>query len=229
MMNFWGFRCIQCHNLLHLGHHGLCSRCYQGIAHKAYCGRCGHGLLENSHFCGHCLKLEVNWDHLVVVGGYQPPLSQYIHQFKFQNQFWLDRMLARLLLLAVWQARRTHQLPLPQLIMPVPLHHWRQWHRGYNQADLLARRLAYSLRIPYSNRWLKRIKNTPSQRGLNIQQRRANLRQAFQLNPAFPQDKYPSVALVDDVITTGATLNEIVTLLRNQGVAEIQVWGLCKT
>ncbi|TCJ95814.1 ComF family protein [Volucribacter psittacicida] len=228
-MNIWGFRCIQCQRLLHIGHHGICSHCYKSIPYTAYCSGCGHHLVENSHFCGHCLKLDFAWDHLVVVSRYQKPLAQYIHQFKFRGKFWLDRTLARLLLLAIWQARRTHGLILPDLIMPVPLHHWRQWWRGYNQADLLGRLLAKYLNIPYSNRWIKRHKRTISQRGLNASARRQNMQNAFQLDPRFQPKHCQSVALVDDVITTGATLNAIIDLLRKQGITHIQVWGLCKT
>lgn len=228
-INPFGFRCIQCHKLLYIGHHGICSECYKLIPYSAYCCGCGHRLNEDSHFCGHCVTLDFHWDHLVVVGDYQPPLTKYIHQFKFNNKWWLDRTLARLLLLAIWQARRNHHLVLPELIMPVPLHHWRQWKRGYNQADLLGKRVAKYLHIPYSNQCLKRHKNTSSQRGLNTQARRANVRNAFQLTHLFQRYSCQSVALVDDVITTGATLNEIILLLREQGVKHIQVWGLCKT
>ena len=152
-----------------------------------------------------------------------------IHRFKFQNGFFLDRTLARLLLLAVYEARRTHQLTLPQLILPVPLHHLRQWQRGYNQADLLARQLARWLNIPYRNDLMKRIKRTPTQRGLTATARRRNLKNAFRISDTLPQTGYRSVALVDDVITTGSTLNEIAKQLRHAGVEHIQVWGLART
>ena len=166
---------------------------------------------------------------MVIIGRYNEPLSTLIHRFKFQKQFWLDRTLARLLYLAVRNARRTHGLMIPDVIIPVPLHHFRQWQRGYNQADLLARQLAKWLRIPYSNDVLRRTKRTPTQRGLSAKDRRQNLKNAFQLTPTGKQRCYRCVALVDDVITTGSTLNEIAKQLRKMHVEHIQVWGLART
>jgi competence protein F len=185
--------------------------------------------MENALHCGNCLQQEPAWDRMVIIGRYNEPLSTLIHRFKFQKQFWLDRTLARLLYLAVRNARRTHGLMIPDVIIPVPLHHFRQWQRGYNQADLLARQLAKWLRIPYASDVLRRTKRTPTQRGLSAKDRRQNLKNAFQLTPTGKQRCYRCVALVDDVITTGSTLNEIVKQLRKMHVEHIQVWGLART
>ena len=130
---------------------------------------------------------------MVIIGRYNEPLSTLIHRFKFQKQFWLDRTLARLLYLAVRNARRTHGLMIPDAIIPVPLHHFRQWQRGYNQADLLARQLAKWLRIPYAKDVLRRTKRTPTQRGLSAKDRRQNLKNAFQLTPTGKQRRYRCV------------------------------------
>nr|WP_005573134.1 hypothetical protein [Aggregatibacter actinomycetemcomitans] len=166
---------------------------------------------------------------MVIIGRYNEPLSTLIHRFKFQNQFWLDRTLARLLYLAIRDARRTHRLPLPEVILPVPLHHFRQWRRGYNQADLLAQQLAKWFKIPVDNGLLLRTKRTPTQRGLTAKDRRHNLKNAFRISTNDRHFPYRSVALVDDVITTGSTLNEIAKRLRQANVVHIQVWGLART
>ncbi|PRM40331.1 DNA utilization protein GntX [Haemophilus influenzae] len=165
---------------------------------------------------------------MVIIGHYVEPLSVLIHRFKFQNQFWIDRTLARLLYLAVRNAKRTHQLKLPEAIIPVPLYHFRQWRRGYNQADLLSRQLSRWLDIPNLNNIVKRVKHTHTQRGLSAKDRRQNLKNAFSLAVLKNEFPYHRVALVDDVITTGSTLNEISKLLRKLGVEEIQVWGLAR-
>ncbi|PVX31818.1 ComF family protein [Pasteurella langaaensis DSM 22999] len=225
-MNILGFRCVQCQGQLQISIHGLCSRCHREIRHFPYCGKCGAELPHCAMWCGQCLRNEPNWDRLVMVGRYNEPLSSLIHRFKFQNQFWLDRTLARLLLLAIYQAKREHGLILPEAILPVPLHHFRQWQRGYNQADLLARRLAKWLHIPVQNQSLQRNKRTPTQRGLTAKARRKNLKNAFSIAAEFP---YQRVAIVDDVLTTGSTVNEIAKLLRKIGVQEIQVWCLART
>lgn len=227
-MNIAGFCCVQCQKKLAVASHGLCSRCYRHIRRFPYCGHCGTELLHNSLHCGECLRNEPSWDKMVIIGHYAPPLSTLIHQFKFQNQFFLDRTLARLLLLAIYQARRTHQLALPEVILPVPLHHFRQWQRGYNQADLIAQALSTWLKIKCDNQFLHRSKHTHTQRGLTAVARRKNLRNAFYLDQ-YRKCDYQSVALVDDVITTGSTVNEISRLLRKNGVQHIQVWGLART
>ena len=118
---------------------------------------------------------------MVIIGHYIEPLSILIQRFKFQNQFWIDRTLARLLYLAVRDAKRTHQLKLPEAIIPVPLYHFRQWRRGYNQADLLSRQLSRWLDIPNLNNIVKRVKHTHAQRGLSAKDRRQNLKMPFLL------------------------------------------------
>ena len=113
------------------------------------------------------------------------------------------------------------------LELPVPLYHFRQWQRGYNQADLLANWLSRWCDVPNCHHVVKRIKHTHTQRGLTAKDRRQNLKNAFAVNTkkSFP---YERVALVDDVITTGSTLAEIAKQLRKLGVKEIQVWGLAR-
>lgn len=227
-MNWLSFCCVHCQRTLSVARHGLCSYCNKQISRVPYCGCCGTSLAENALHCGYCLRNEPSWNRMVVIGRYNDPLSVLIHRFKFQNQFWLDRTLARLLLLAVRDARCTHQLVLPEVILPVPLHHFRHWRRGYNQADLLTKWLSRWLGIPQRNDLLKRIKQTPTQRGLVATARRQNLRNAFQVSSAVKKSGYQSVVIVDDVITTGATLNEIAKQLRKAGVEQIQVWGLAR-
>lgn len=224
-MNFWQFRCFDCEQSLAIAAHGVCSRCVKHIVQTPYCGGCGSPLLEDSLRCGNCQKDEPKWQRLVRVSAYQPPLSAWIHRFKFQHQYWWDLPLARLLLLAVKRAQRVHQLALPQAILPVPLFYQRHWRRGFNQAELIAAHLAKWLAIPLDCASLERICATQSQRELSAAERRRNLKGAFAYQPALP---YQRVAIVDDVVTTGSTLNAICLELKKQGVQEIQVWALCR-
>ncbi|MDO5055082.1 MAG: amidophosphoribosyltransferase [Pasteurella oralis] len=228
-MNWLSFRCVHCQQKLAIAQHGLCCRCNKQIRRFAYCGHCGMELTQNALYCGHCLHDKTSWDRIVIIGCYVDLLSSLIHRFKFQNAFFLDRTLARLLLLAVHDARRTHALVLPEVILPVPLYRFRHWQRGYNQSSLMARCIANWLQIPCDEYLLQRVKHTHTQRGLSANERRKNLRNAFRINPKYQQHAYKSVALLDDVITTGSTLNEIVKVLRQAGIEQIQVWGLAKT
>ena len=177
--HFFQFSCVYCKRSIHLGRNGLCSRCQKQIKTFPYCGRCGSPLQHYAMSCGHCLKNEPAWDRIVIIGHYLEPLSSLIHRFKFQKQFWLDRSLSRLLYLAVREARRTHGLSLPQAIIPVPLYHFRQWQRGYNQADLLANWLGRWCDVPNCHHVVKRIKHTHTQRGLTAKDRRHNLKKCF--------------------------------------------------
>lgn len=228
-MNFWGACCVLCQRQLAIAKHGLCSCCNKQIRRFHYCGCCGAELSRDELHCGNCLQNEPAWQRMVIVGRYNAPLSVLIHRFKFQNLWFLDRTLARLLLLAVLQARRAQGLRLPDVILPVPLHHRRHWRRGYNQTQLLAEQLSQWLHIPTHKNLIKKVKNTPNQRGLTSNERRKNVKNAFKIDRTFLDYGYGSVALVDDVITTGSTLNEIAKALRKIGVEDIQVWGLART
>ena len=224
-MNQADFRCFECKKRLALSHHGFCSRCVRLLEKKPYCGHCGMPLLEFSMQCGECLKQEPKWQRLVRIAMYQKPLSDWIHRFKFQQQYWLDKPLARLLLLSLREAKRTHGLQLPEVIMPVPLYWQRHWWRGYNQATLLARPLATWLNLPLEENAISRIRATQPQRELTAKARRHNLQNAFCYAP---KKHYERVALVDDVVTTGSTINAIARVLQKQGVKEIQVWTLAR-
>lgn len=224
-MNNWGFRCFHCARPLAISSHGFCSRCLKQLPHSAYCGCCGAPLLENQLGCGLCLRNEPKWHRIVQISAYKSPLADWIQRFKFHNQYQLDRPLARLLLLAIRRARVEHTLRLPEVILPVPLFWKRQWQRGFNQAELIARHLARWLQIPLDLQSLQRIRATQPQRELNARQRQQNLHNAFCYQPI---NAYQRVALIDDVVTTGSTINAICLALLRHNVKEIQVWTLAR-
>ena len=109
----------------------------------------------------------------------------------------------------------------PELIVPVPLHEKRLIQRGYNQSLLLAKILSHHLKVPLSHQDCQRIKNTTAQSSLKEKARKKNLKQAFTLKA---QPAIEHIALVDDVITTGATLNELSKVYKNAGVKRIDIW-----
>lgn len=224
-MNLFGFRCFHCDSVLSIDAHGFCSGCQQLVKSQPYCYHCGMSALEYRHHCGFCLKNEPKWHKLVRVGEYKSPLSHWVHRFKLQQQYWLDQALARQLLLAIKQAQREQALILPEVIMPVPLFWQRYWKRGFNQSELLGRWLAKWLAIPLDNNSLIRNRQTISQRDLTANERRKNLKRAFNYKPI---KKYKRVAIIDDVLTTGSTLNAICAELLKSGIEEIQVWVLAR-
>jgi len=160
------------------------------------------------------------------VDDYVLPLSGLIHRLKFSGQIALALPLARLLLLAVLQARRTQSLPRVDMVVSVPLYPRRHWRRGYNQSDLLCRPLARWLGCRYPAFALKRIHATAIQHQLSARLRKRNLKNAFRLELPV---KGLHIAIVDDVVTTGSTVAELSRLLLRSGAASVQVWCLCRT
>lgn len=124
----------------------------------------------------------------------------------------------------------THLYPLYQaedveVMIPVPLHSSRLLQRGFNQSLEIARRLSTHNQVPVDNQSLKRIRATESQSGLSLDKRRRNLVRAFRYDAS---RSYRSVAIVDDVITSGSTMAEITKLLHRAGVDTVQVWSLAR-
>jgi ComF family protein len=115
----------------------------------------------------------------------------------------------------------------PEVVIPVPLHWYRYWRRGYNQSEALARTLAGHLGIPCRTRWLRRVQSTPMQTLSSPDQRRANVRGAFAARSR-PELHGKTVLLVDDVLTTGTTASEAARTLRAAGAARIVVAVLAR-
>lgn len=111
--------------------------------------------------------------------------------------------------------------PLPDLIIPIPLHSQRLHERGFNQALEIARPIAKNLAIPIDYQGIKRIKHTLAQSGLSAKARKQNISQAF---AAFRDYSGLSIAVIDDVVTTSHTMMEFCRVLKNQGAAHITVW-----
>lgn len=200
----------------------LCSACEADLARiDPACPACGLPLSASEHsLCGSCLQTPPPFQRTVSPFYYAPPLAQLITRFKFNQRLLMARVFAGLL---AKQIGATH--PLPECIIPVPLHPRRLRERGYNQALEIARLLGKALAIPVDYRLCQRIRYTAPQTGLAATQRRRNVRQAFGLTNKIP---YRHVAILDDVITTGHTVSELARLLRRHGVAEIEVWSVAR-
>jgi ComF family protein len=118
----------------------------------------------------------------------------------------------------------------PDLLLPVPLSKARLRERGYNQSWELARRAANHLNRPAHAHMLSRLKDTPHQLALPLNQRAANVRGAFAVDPRWSDMlKGRNIALIDDVMTTGATAGEAARVLRETGAASVQVWVVART
>ncbi|MEO8460151.1 MAG: ComF family protein [Dokdonella sp.] len=152
---------------------------------------------------------------------YAHPLDLLEARFKFHRDLAAGRVLAQRMI----DRLKTDHPDRPPLLIPVPLHKQRLRERGYNQALELARPLAKSLDIPIAPDALQRTRSTRTQTGLDAKARRKNLLGAFAV---IANDLPEHVALIDDVMTTGATVHECARALKKAGVARIDIWVLAR-
>lgn len=174
--------------------------------------------------CGACLKDPPPYDNTIATFIYQKPVSYLIGGLKFHSQLVYARLLSQLLLHRLNQYYQPNNRP--QMIIPMPLHKTRLRERGFNQAVELARPIAKAWNIPISLQDCQRIRATPAQIELPAEQRRKNVKNAFHIQKKF---YFEHVAIVDDVITTGSTVQELSLQLRRQGVKKIDVWSCART
>lgn len=199
---------------------GLCAGCLNDLPRVAFaCPRCARALPRPDLPCGRCQTHPPAFDHAIALFRYAAPLDGLLLQLKFGQAAHLARLFAALL------AERLRSEPLPDCILPVPLHPGRQRERGFNQAIEIARPLARRLGCALDLDTCIRSRATPPQSRLSARERRRNLRGAFRLTRAPARH----IALLDDVMTTGSTLDELATLLRRGGAERIDVWVCART
>lgn len=205
----------------------LCPDCVARYASsRSRCARCGIGLGLATALCGDCLRDPPPYAHTVCVADYGFPWDALISAFKFQGRVELAGMLAARLLEAIRLAER----PAVELVLPMPLSPRRLAERGYNQAWELARRVAAALRLPAHATLLQQPLETAHQAALGRGERQRNLRGAFMVDPrrrGLLQGR--RLALVDDVMTTGAAAREAGGVLLRAGAAAVDLWVLART
>lgn len=199
-----------------------CAGCRADLPRPAgCCRRCAIALPSDRPSCGACIKSPPPFDSAFAPYVYQTPLDRMVQAFKFQRDLAAGRVMAGLLA----DEMRGRKQTLPQALIPVPLHPWRQLRRGFNQADFLARDVANALGLRVM-RPLRRRRRTAVQSGLPAMKRRGNVRGAFAIRRV---DGLPEhAALIDDVMTTGATVAECTRMLKQAGVQRVEVWAVAR-
>jgi ComF family protein len=198
----------------------LCMACDVSLpAHPAdACPQCGIAS-PGALVCGDCLSDPPAFDAALTVFTYRFPLDQLIQSFKYASNLALADFFAQKLASCV----RDH--PLPHALVAMPLARRRLTERGFNQALLIADNAAQRLSLPIERTALVRVRETLPQSGLPWKERRTNVKGAF----ACATDlKGRHIALVDDVMTTGATLNEAAKVLKMQGAARVTAWVIAR-
>ena len=203
----------------------LCSGCRQQyfVRHRERCPQCATPVAAPGPAarCGACLKNPPAFDATLVATDYAPPMDQLVLALKFGSRLALAPLFARLLRDALLSAQMK-TMPLPALLAVVPLSPQRLAERGFNQALEIAKPLARTLGIALEPQALRRVRNTQAQAMLHPDERRKNIRNAFTVAPqAIERIRGQHLGIVDDVITTGETLNELAATLKRFGASRV--------
>lgn len=202
----------------------LCGECERSLIRpQNYCTVCADTLDTGveGQLCGRCQTQPPAYDQVSAVLRYGEPVDQLIQDLKFNNKLYLAPVLGGLLTKHIIDLR----LPLPDVLLPVPLHRARLRSRGYNQSLEIARPIGRELGITIDSRLAVRNRNTEPQSSLRPAQRARNVRRAFKLTR--PIDNL-RIALIDDVMTTGHTVNALAEILKKAGVKEVLVWVVAR-
>jgi ComF family protein len=205
----------------------VCRDCVQRFAPEVRrCRRCALQVPVGVDQCGACLTDPPPFTRSLAAVDYAHPWDGLITRFKFHAALDLAPALTHLMLAGFERVGAPH----PTLLLPVPLSAARLRERGYNQAWELARRLGRALRCAADARLLLRVKDTPHQLAFPPDMRAGNVRAAFAVEPRrLSELRGRSVTLVDDVMTTGATVAEAARVLLQAGATEVGVWVVART
>lgn len=206
----------------HTGNQGLdlCEPCSKALPRlQSACVRCAEPLSNHAtteSLCGRCQVTPPAYHRCLSPFCYQPPADHLIQSLKFQGRLEMAQLLGRLM--AGWLSQVIESRP--DLIIPVPLHSQRLRERGFNQAAEIARPIARQLGCLLDTSCCRRINPTPPQSALSRKERIRNIKGAFEAN----RPVTGHVAIVDDVMTTGSTANELAATLLRAGAERVDVW-----
>lgn len=210
-----------------LGGLDLCEVCNDSLPlNTICCSRCAAPVAQRTddhlNICGSCLQEEPLITRTIAPYIFGFPVDHIVRSLKFNGEEKYARLVGELLAKRVQDVRYSK----PECLISVPLHRQRYLHRGFNQAELIAKYCGACLSLPVVRNRLIRIRNTPAQTGLGRRLRHKNLRGAFQLVSSAPLPSH--IALIDDVITTGSTVREISAVLLSSGVERVDVWAFAR-
>ena len=213
--------CALCRRLHH-GKFSVCTFCENALIPLGpACKHCATPLFEtNLLVCGHCIKQKPPLDYVFAAYRFEEPLRTLLHDFKYREGLHLTKFLTSLMQTSLID--NTYQT---ECLIPIPAHKKRLQERGFNQAMVLAKHLAKHMQRPCLSSHIQKIIDTPSQAKLDAPARRRNLQNTFKLKTI----PYKHVTLIDDLITTGSTANELAFQLKAQGVERVDLWCIAKT
>jgi ComF family protein len=210
-------RCAGCGQIV-ADDHQLCTPCWTSIdfLSGSGCERCGTPLPSTALVCAPCLATPPAHDGVRAAVSYGEIARKVVLNLKHGRRVGLAALAAR--------AMERHLPSEPCMLVPVPLHRWRIWGRGFNQSALIAKHLAANSMHDLALDHLRRTKSTPMLRNLGANRRRLAMRGVFDINPHFQNTfKGKSIILVDDVYTSGATANACARVLKRAGATHVIV------
>lgn len=215
-------RCLGCRKEIGF----ICNACYKKIRfNRTFCKICAYPLPENSAnlTCGNCLKTRPLFSKTISPLIYESFVRDIILSAKFGGKYYyLHRLMD---IIYPEYIKFFEELKDGEAIIPVPLSRKRLIERGYNQSSLIARYLSKKIRKPMLESFLIKTKETKPQSELNERDRFLNIKSAFVLKKEI---NFSKIILVDDIITTTATVSEISKVLKKGGINEIYIFSLCR-
>jgi ComF family protein len=206
------------------GNLGLCQPCLKDLPwHSArQCPQCA--LITNGTLCGSCLSTPPSFDATTALLTYDYPADGLLQHYKYNASLNLAHTFAALFV----EEKHAKSIIKSEidLIIPMPMHQNRLKERGFNQALEVAKRISRDLKIRLDYTSCLRTKHTPPQASLNLKDRIKNIKGAFNCQQNL---EHLNIAMVDDVMTTGASLNELAKTLKQAGAAHVECWVMART
>lgn len=205
----------------------LCQDCKKSLPWiKQTCWQCCSELYETftTKFCGKCLQGNPAFFRTISLFNYDQPISSWITNLKFNRKLIYANLLGELLIEKLQISYQDDSWP--ELIIPIPLHSLRLQERGFNQALEIAKPIAKYFQIPIDKNSCYRTRATPAQSSLPGKDRLQNVKKAFAIKASI---KANHIVIVDDVMTTGSTVNEFAHCLKKSGIERVDIWCCAKT
>ncbi len=217
--------CPYCGDVLSPGEQGCCGECKKMLSYvePPVCEKCGAELMDsNERMCRRCKSGSRSFDKGFPVLNYESPAKEGVLALKYKHRKEYAAYFATEILK---KHGRDFCALAPEALVPVPVHRKKYKRRGYNQAELLAVELSRVLHVPVENDLIIRAVNTPPQKRYSPEIRERNMKTAFQIGEK--SVNYRSVLLVDDIYTTGSTIEACTRLLKQRGVERVYYTSIC--
>ncbi len=213
--------CLSCDERLLDNEQFLCSNCFKSLVFlKDICPICGAPKTEEK--CRVCQTNEFFFDKARSVFMFNKVVQNLIHEFKYNEMTMIAKFLGKLSQEYIEKSKPFDHI---DYVVPVPLHKVKKRSRGFNQSEYITRQIARNMNWKHLPRLIKRKRFTETQTKLNKEQRRKNVSFAFKINPKY-DIKGKNILLVDDVFTTGATVNSITAVLKEKQVNKVYVFTI---